>query len=150
MLLARKATWSGKIMHPVGYGLLLLVMGCGGAEVPEATADRPSGLPPALSQLTHRAIALHRIPDLRANTTGYVEGTVQQQVPLLESSLYQLLDATGTVWVRSLENPPEIGDRLKVRGVIRQEPILVEGIDISEVYIQEKHRTLLPASESAP
>ncbi|NER83910.1 MAG: hypothetical protein F6K42_31080, partial [Leptolyngbya sp. SIO1D8] len=83
------------------------------------------------------------------NTTIYVEGEVQQHAPLIENWLYQIADETNRLWVMSSDTPPEVGDIVRVRGVVRYEPILIGEADRGEYYLQETSRSSLKTSDSS-
>lgn len=129
-------------------GLAVFLLGCSNSQAPTAS-DKSTGLhlPSVIGQLNAPALTLQELSSERLNKTVQVEGTVLQQAPLLEGSLYQIEDATGQAWILSPQAPPELGTAVQVRGVIQYEQILVEGIDIGEFYLQEKSRDLIEPME---
>ncbi len=134
----RMTVLKGVLLISMAGGLLA----CGATQGTEESS-RQSYPPLWLSQFTHRAIALKELPDIAPGTTVYLEGTVAQQTPLLESNLYQLVDETGEVWVRSRTSAPTVGEFIKIRGVVQTEVIVLEGIDISEIYVNEADRQVI-------
>ena len=70
----------------------------------------------------------------------YLQGRVEQQLPLLDRGLYQLADTTGSIWVLSATSPPPVGTSLTVRAVVRYESVLVAGQDRGEYYVEEISR----------
>jgi hypothetical protein len=79
--------------------------------------------------------------DLPTGQEVSLEGRVRQHLPLLEQSLYELEDDTGTIWVVSADSPPPVGESLTIRAVIRYESILVAGQDMGESYAEELARS---------
>jgi hypothetical protein len=75
----------------------------------------------------------------------YLAGTVERHLPLLGQSLYELVDATGAIWVLSPTSPPPIGTAVTLRVAIQYEQILLRGQDIGQHYATELER--LPPEE---
>ena len=72
--------------------------------------------------------------------TVYLAGTVERHLPLVGQGLYQLMDASGTIWVLSPAPPPPVGDQVALRATIQYEQILLRGQDIGEYYAEELER----------
>ena len=128
-------------------GLLLAVglMGCQGVGL---TSDRlPNlGLPLPIAQLQGPPVGLDTLPQTPVGQTLTVEGTVTQAAPLGGGGVYQVQDATGTAWIRTEDELPEIGAIVRVQGPLQYQSILVGGRDRGEHYLQEQQRTLVAAA----
>jgi hypothetical protein len=74
------------------------------------------------------------------DTPVYLSGTVERQLPLINQGLYELVDESGAIWVRSSAPPPAVGTRVTLRASIQYEQILLQGRDIGEYYAQELDR----------
>ena len=72
-----------------------------------------------------------------------IAGSVSQRSPLLEGWLYQVQDESGSLWVVTRTSEPEVGQPAIVEGTVQYEAIVVEGIDSSEIYLEEQ--TYLPS-----
>ena len=143
----RIISWSATRL--VQFLLVALALGCSTSQNATVDSDRPKvHFPTALSQLANPTVDLQDLAQTAVNKTVHVEGTVTQQVPLIESSIYQISDKTGTVLVVSSEAPPEIGDAVRVRGVLQYEQIVIDGVDLGEYYLQEKSRSINAPDEA--
>jgi uncharacterized protein YdeI (BOF family) len=112
------------------------------APASSATQAQPKGLTLPFGQ---RKSAINTLAQAyQAGQTVYVQGTVQQQAALLEGSLYQLQDSTGSIWVKTTQTPPTIGETIAIKGTLRYKPILVNGTDIGEHYLEEVERGAAP------
>lgn len=89
------------------------------------------------------------VSDISAEMAGseqtWLQGEVRQQIPLLNQSLYQLQDSSGSIWVLTAGPPPAVGDTALIRVQIRYEQILLQGQDIGELYAEELERLEAPA-----
>ena len=72
--------------------------------------------------------------------TVYLAGRVDRHLPLVGQGLYELVDASGSIWVISPETPPPVGTVLTVRATIQYEQILLRGQDIGDHYAEELER----------
>ncbi|MEL6815806.1 MAG: hypothetical protein AAFP03_13480 [Cyanobacteria bacterium J06598_3] len=131
-------------------GMLSLTLGaCTISEV-----SMPDGVAPGASDAPTSNLPAVRLPSIRlssrstvtidslaadkANDSVSVEGRVVQTVGILEGSLYQVQDDTGSLWVLSDRTGPEVDQRVTVAGVVRYEAIVVGEIDAGDVYLEEK------------
>lgn len=73
----------------------------------------------------------------------YLEGQVGNRVPLVNAMVYQLRDATGTIWVVTPDTTVQPGQTVRIRGTIRFESIPVAGQELGEIYLEEQHRQWL-------
>lgn len=146
-----KGGWKGRFQWCcVLAGLLSLPLGaCTMSEVsmPEGVSQGPpdaraSNLPsvrlPSIRLSSRSAVTIESLAADKANDTVSIEGTVVQRVGILEGSLYQVQDDTGSVWVLSDSSGPEVGQLATVAGVVRYEAIVVGEIDAGDVYLEEK------------
>ena len=125
-----------------------LILGCSPA--PDTIAEGNSGeahFPSSAAPLVRSKLPIQELSPDSVNKSVHIEGTVQQQVPLLEGTLYQVSDTTGEVWVFSLESPPDIGMTVLVEGVVQYEQIIAGGIDIGDYYLQEQSRSLIDSPQ---
>ena len=127
-----------------GY-LLLVALGC----LLGACSPSPEASPPIQGVFS----SLPKIDGLRGtqpielltNTpaeTGVnnIKGTVVQHVPLVEQWLYQIDDASGSLWVLTSVEPPAVGSQVLIKAQVQYERILLSGSDIGEHYAQELER----------
>jgi len=75
-------------------------------------------------------------PDRR--TTVYIQGKVEQQVPLMKQWAYQISDSTGKIWVITNQNNLQKGTQVVLKGKVRYKNIAIAGQDFGEVYITEE------------
>lgn len=81
-----------------------------------------------------------------------IKGTVVQHVPLVEQWLYQIDDASGSLWVLTSVDPPAVGSQVLIKAQVQYERILLSGSDIGEHYAQELERVSViapPTSDAA-
>jgi hypothetical protein len=111
---------------------------------PSATATKAEPQPLSLP-FGHRKSNISTLAqEHRDGQTVYVQGTVQQQAPLLEGTLYQLQDTTGSIWISTQQSPPAPGEAIAIKGTLRYKSILINGIDIGEYYLEELERGAMP------
>jgi hypothetical protein len=134
-----------------GLGGLLLAAGLISCQGVGITSDRlPSlGLPLPLAQLQGPPVGLDTLPQTPVGQTLAVEGTVTQAAPLGGGGVYQVQDATGTAWIRTEDELPQIGTVVRVQGQLQYQSILVGGRDRGEHYLQEQQRTVVATAETA-
>lgn len=136
---------------------LMLIAGLVGCSPPGevAVTEESAGLhmPSRIAQITRPTATIQELSPAQQNATLQIEGQVVGQAPLLEGSMYQLQDDSGTVWVLSDDAPPAASSSVRVVGTLQVEPIRVEGIDISDFYLQESDRQRVdgaaPAADAA-
>lgn len=91
------------------------------------------------------------LSDIPAGVSGeqaLLQGEVRQQIPLLNQSLYQLQDSSGSIWVLTAGPPPAVGEQVLIQAQIHYEQILLQGQDIGEHYAEELERLEAPAEAS--
>lgn len=74
------------------------------------------------------------------NATVYLQGKVTHRVPLLESQMYQLQDASGRIWVLTDQKDLQLNDEVMIKGNVRFQSIPLAGKDFGEVYVQEQQQ----------
>lgn len=79
------------------------------------------------------------------NARVLLQGRVGDRAPLIEGQLYELEDATGSIWVLSSDQMAQTGEQVQVRGLVRIQPIELAGQDQSAPFIEEQQRQPLPA-----
>ncbi|MCS6814945.1 MAG: hypothetical protein NZ772_15420 [Cyanobacteria bacterium] len=83
------------------------------------------------------------------NITVYLEGTVGRQVPLAGSQVYELVDATGSIWVVTQGTNLTPGDQVLIQGIVRYQPIRVGGNDLGESYVEEQRQLFHKPSQAS-
>lgn len=79
-------------------------------------------------------------PNLDNDATVYLQGKVAHRVPLLESQMYQLQDASGRIWVLTDQKDLQLDDKVLIKGNVRYQSIPLVGKDFGEVYVQEQQQ----------
>lgn len=74
------------------------------------------------------------------DSTVHVQGKVGDRVPLLVGQVYQLEDATGTIWVLTQALAPDQGTQVVLEGKVRYEDIPMNAQNFGEVYLMEEKR----------
>ena len=72
------------------------------------------------------------------DATIYLQGQVTNRAPLLDTSAYQLKDATGTIRVFTSQSIPNVGDEVLIKGKLQFQSIPVGGQEVGEVYVQQE------------
>ncbi|MFB8791062.1 MAG: hypothetical protein U7123_19990 [Potamolinea sp.] len=87
--------------------------------------------------------------------TVYLQGKVTTRAPFLTGGAYQLQDGTGTIWVITKENVPNVGDQVSIKGQLRFQSLPVSGQELGEVSVQEEQvlnrqtaQSFLPQNQS--
>lgn len=130
-----------------GLAAVALIVGCSQSSQPD-TDKGPMGIhfPGTFSQLTRQTQSIESLSTEQVSKTVQVEGTVLQQAPLLERTLYQIEDATGQLWVLTSESSPQLGETVQVIGRLQYEPVLINEADIGDYYLEETNRSVLQTS----
>lgn len=119
-----------KVTIPIRIGLLCFVLGglfgCGSVE---------HGINAIGTNITPiRSLQ----PPQEDNTTVYIQGRVDKQVPLLKRRAYQINDSTGKIWVITNQHNWKQGDKVVVKGKIKHQSIALAGKEYGEVYLEEE------------
>lgn len=122
--------------------LMLLLASCTVAETsPSAPSNAEVPLPPVSLpslRLPGQSTAINSLSADRAEEKVSISGNVTKRVATLGGWLYQLEDSTGSLWVKTSQSDPIVGDMATVSGIIRYEAIVVGEIDAGEVYLEEQ------------
>ncbi len=81
---------------------------------------------------------IDQINQQQDNTSVYIQGKVEKLVPLVKQRAYQIKDSTGKIWVVSNQTNFKVGDRVVIKGTVRNKSIPLAGKDYGEVYIEEQ------------
>lgn len=132
-----------------GLAVIALILGCSQTSQPSGEKNSTgTHFPGALSQLARQTQPVARLSAEKVGKTVQVEGTVLQQAPLLEKTLYQIEDTTGQLWVLSTDASPNQGDIVRVSGSLRYEEVVINGADIGDYYLEETSRSVLSTSQA--
>ena len=117
----------------------LSLSGCTAAEVtPEPAKVEPALRLPTFRLSSRPALEIDSLSEDQLDDTITVSGEIAQKAAVLEGWIYQIKDDTGSLWILSDRDVPEVGESVTVEGTVRYEPIMVDSIDASEFYIEEK------------
>ncbi|NET25099.1 hypothetical protein [Okeania sp. SIO1I7] len=73
----------------------------------------------------------------------YLKGTVESQAPFLETGAYELTDDTGSIWIFTTAELPEVGTEITIKGKISYQSIVVPELgnqDVGDFYVEEIER----------
>ncbi len=76
----------------------------------------------------------------QTNKIVYLKGTAGKQAPFLGSSAYELIDATGSLWVVTKARVPPEGTEVLIKGQILYQSIPLAGREAGEFYLEELER----------
>ncbi|MBD2499615.1 hypothetical protein [Anabaena azotica] len=114
--------------------MLLLVVGLWGCDNLKMTVSPGGNI-----SFGRNVTAIGNIkPTQDQQTTVYIQGRVEQRVPLLQGQVYQVNDSTGSIWVVSKQNNLKEGELATFRGKVRYESITIAGQQFGEVYLIEE------------
>lgn len=71
------------------------------------------------------------------NKSVNVEGNVTQVIPLVNGFAFEIEDNTGTIWVMTTGEKPEVGQRISTQATVNREEIMIAEQDMSSVYLQQ-------------
>lgn len=66
-----------------------------------------------------------------------VTGKVAKIVPLLNSSAYELKDQTGSIWVVTNNNLPQVGEEITVEAMAEYQEIVIDSENLGGLYLRE-------------
>ena len=85
------------------------------------------------------------IKDIKENRSDYlgkevtIKGTVVSTVPF--TKIYEVKDATGSLYVNTPNEMPDKDGLYKIRGIVKEKKIGVAGLNlIDEIYLEETSR----------
>jgi hypothetical protein len=70
----------------------------------------------------------------------HLKGKVKNRVPLLEGIVYELQDATGSIWVVAKEPVPNQGDEVVIQGKLHYQSIQLNGKEQGAAYIEQQEQ----------
>ncbi len=76
-------------------------------------------------------------PETDQEAIVYLQGKVEQQVPLVQQWAYQINDSTGKIWVITNQDNLQEGEQVVIKGKVRYKSIPLGGQEFGEVYIEE-------------
>ncbi|MEM7795256.1 MAG: hypothetical protein AAF579_12515 [Cyanobacteria bacterium P01_C01_bin.118] len=119
----------------IGLGLSLSTLGVA------CQAPSSNGTPViSLARSTVEIESLRR-PE-RVERSMPLSGSVVQRLAVVDGWLYQVDDGTGQLWIVSEQSAPVVGAQVYVKGVLRYEPIVIDGIDLGDYYLEENQREI--------
>ncbi|MGI0485648.1 hypothetical protein ACN4EK_09450 [Pantanalinema rosaneae CENA516] len=114
-------------------GLLIGCMGC----QPIASSSDSALLP----KFTANTVSIRELSrPTQASPTVYLKGTVKNRAPLLDGTVYELTDDTGSIWVLAKTAIPDAGEEVTIKGVLRYQTIQWEQREQNELYIEQQER----------
>ena len=121
--------------YRTGLSIGLIVM-CAACQAPSSSRVPAVSLPKATV-----TIESLRQPQ-RVERSVTLTGSVTQRLAILNGWLYQLDDGSGQLWVLTQQAAPAVGEQVYVNGVLQYEPIVINGADIGDYYLEESQRQL--------
>lgn len=76
----------------------------------------------------------------KPSATVYLKGTVKHRAPLLDGTVYELKDETGSIWVLAKTAIPQAGDQVTIKGVLRYQTIQWEQQKQNALYVEQQER----------
>ncbi len=70
----------------------------------------------------------------------YLRGKVENRAPFVGNAAYQIQDDTGSIWILTKQDLPQLGDEVLLKGAVRYKTIKLKdlaGKDLGEVYVEE-------------
>ena len=92
-------------------------------------------------------ISVDRIAQKKTGKVVYLRGKVIHLAPFVDNAAYQLEDNTGAVWVVTADSPPQLGEKLTVKGKIEYQSLSFEGKELGDFYLVEMEK--LPIDNSS-
>ncbi|MEM8830346.1 MAG: hypothetical protein AAGE96_13450 [Cyanobacteria bacterium P01_G01_bin.19] len=91
----------------------------------------------SLSSCQPSLISIEKISASKVDKTVYLTGKIVRLAPFLDSSAYQVEDATGKIWVVTDQKPPMLGQVIKVRGKIKYQSLPFAEQELGDFYLIE-------------
>ncbi len=129
-----------RFSHPrltagVGIGLMIVSVAC---QTPSSSHFPIVSLPQSVVTIE----ALKQPQRVEHSVT--LRGSVTQRLALLNGWLYEVNDGTGQVWISTQQTPPDIGQKVRMKGILRYQPVEINGFDLGDYYLKEEQRQLDP------
>ena len=83
------------------------------------------------------------LADISANKVGktaILTGKVVSLAPLIDNTAYQIKDSTGTIWIVTTQNPPQLDKQIEIKGKIEYQSLPFNHRELGEFYIVELER----------
>ncbi|MBL1174502.1 hypothetical protein [Pantanalinema sp. GBBB05] len=77
---------------------------------------------------------------IKTSGTVYLKGKVKNRAPLLDGTVYELKDDTGSVWVLAKTAIPNSGEEVTIKGVLRYQTIQWEQQEQNAPYVEQQER----------
>ncbi|AFZ46305.1 hypothetical protein Cyast_0325 [Cyanobacterium stanieri PCC 7202] len=71
------------------------------------------------------------------NKSVKIEGNVTQVIPLVNGYAFEIEDNTGSIWVMTTGEKPEVGQKISTQATVNREEIMIAEQDMSSFYLQE-------------
>lgn len=139
---ARSITMSDKMGYTLVPRLIVLkfivVLGMGMAIGGCYSSSQPARLRVSMLSMTGQIRSIEQVAQpSQIGKTVYVQGTVGDRIPLVEGSVYEVTDGTGTLWVVSNDDAQDIGNQVLLRGKVAYEATPELGDGAGEIYLWE-------------
>jgi hypothetical protein len=82
-------------------------------------------------------ISVEQISPKKVGRVVYLSGTVTHLAPFIDNSAYQIEDITGKVWVVTTEDPPQVGQKINLKGKIKYQSLPFENQELGDFYVVE-------------
>jgi hypothetical protein len=111
--------------------LLLGLIGCGDGA--RKVDDRQ------VAQSNQPTIAIAEVQkNGKPNSTVYLKGRIGHQAPLLKGTVYELLDATSSIWIVTQQPVPSQTEEIVIQGIVRYQSIQLNETEQGGFYIEQQ------------
>lgn len=124
----------------IALGLSLVFLGTS-CQAPVSNGTSVNGAPVLSFTRSPVEIESLRQPE-RVERSLPLRGSVVQRLAVVDGWLYQIDDGTGQLWIVTDQAAPAIGEQVYVKGVLLYEPIVINGADLGDYYLEESQREL--------
>lgn len=120
---------------PMTTLLVVCLAGCASF----SSSQGSSGIQPVGFTIASSTVeSLKQTPNV--NAIVQVKGRVGQRVPLLGKTAYELIDATGSLWVIATNAIPNPGDNVVVEGKLLYQTIPLNGKEQGSLYLEQRRQ----------
>ncbi|MEM6254477.1 MAG: hypothetical protein AAF821_16295 [Cyanobacteria bacterium P01_D01_bin.156] len=128
-MFAKLHVYTPRLTTGLGAGLLMFTMAC----------QTPSGsqIPIPLPQPTATIESLREPERVKRSVT--LTGAVTQRLAIVNGWLYQINDGTGEIWIATQQTAPAISSQVRVKGILRYQPIEINSVDLGDYYLDEEN-----------
>ncbi|MEA5569533.1 hypothetical protein [Calothrix sp. UHCC 0171] len=81
---------------------------------------------------------IRQLTPQQKDSTVYIQGKIEKQIPLLNKNAYLLNDSTGKILVLTNQSDLRIGSEVVFKGQLRYKSIPLAGEEQGEIYLEEK------------